>query len=244
MSSVVDLGEHGLKDVPRPERIFQLEIAGVPESFPPLRTAEASGFEGREGELERAAQRVAWRQRLRSRRVLGTAVAGGAVAAAVIVGLLVLGGASSASAAPNSVVALNPSGSISSVVPVGAQPAALTSGAGALWVANLGDRTVTRVDPVSGKTAPAIPVPSTPVGIAAMKNTVWVTSGTGAVSTIDPTYDVDQPKLSSVALSPAGHLVRADDRGADARGLRLDLGRRSGRLRLADRSGFQAGRYA
>ncbi len=201
---VVDLGEHALKDLPRPERIFQLEIAGLPVSFPPLRTAEASGFEGREGELERAAQRVAWRQRLRSRRVLGAAVVAGAAAAAVIVALLALGGASQASAAPNSVVALNPSGSISSVVPVGAQPAALTSGAGALWVANLGDRTVTRVNPVSGKTAPAIPLPSTPVGIAATKNRVWVTSGTGAVSTIDPTYDVDQPKLSSVALSPAG----------------------------------------
>jgi ABC-type transport system substrate-binding protein/class 3 adenylate cyclase/streptogramin lyase len=186
---VVDLGEQALKDLPRPERIFQLEIADLPESFPPLRSAAAP---------------VAWQRRLRSRRVIGTAVAGGAVAAAVIVGLLVLGGASSASAAPNSVVALNPSGSISSVVPVGAQPAALTSGAGALWVANLGDRTVTRVNPVSGKTAPAIPVPSTPVGIAAMKDTVWVTSGSGAVSTIDPTYDVDQRKLPSVDLTPTG----------------------------------------
>jgi len=48
---VLDLGEHELKDLNRPERIFQLEIDGLPSSFPPLRTAQASAFEGREGEL-------------------------------------------------------------------------------------------------------------------------------------------------------------------------------------------------
>ena len=54
---LVDLGEHELKDLKRPERIFQLEIDGLESSFPPLRTAESSAFEGREGELERAAER-------------------------------------------------------------------------------------------------------------------------------------------------------------------------------------------
>jgi class 3 adenylate cyclase len=56
---VRDLGEHELEDLNRPERIFQLEIDGLPSSFPPLRTAQASAFEGREGELARAAQGVA-----------------------------------------------------------------------------------------------------------------------------------------------------------------------------------------
>jgi class 3 adenylate cyclase/streptogramin lyase len=200
---VVDLGEHALKDLPRPERIFQLEIADLPGEFPPLRTAEAPAFEGREGELARAADRAVWR-RLYSRRALVAAAVGGAVVVAVLVALLAFGGASRAGVAPNSVVALGPSGSVSAVVPVGAQPAALASGAGALWVANLADQTVTRVDPGSGKTAPAIPVGGTPVGITATKIAVWVTGGTGAVSKIDPTYDVDQPKLSSVALSPVG----------------------------------------
>jgi class 3 adenylate cyclase len=35
---VVDLGEHMLKDIDRPERIFQLDAPGVPHRFPPLRT--------------------------------------------------------------------------------------------------------------------------------------------------------------------------------------------------------------
>ena len=56
---LVDLGEHELKDLKRPERIFQVEIDGLPSSFPPLRTATTSAFEGREGELERAAEEVA-----------------------------------------------------------------------------------------------------------------------------------------------------------------------------------------
>ena len=33
-----DLGEYRLKDIDRPERIYQLEVAGLPSAFPPLRT--------------------------------------------------------------------------------------------------------------------------------------------------------------------------------------------------------------
>ena len=33
-----DLGEHRLKDIDRPERIYQLDVDGLPTSFPPLRT--------------------------------------------------------------------------------------------------------------------------------------------------------------------------------------------------------------
>ena len=36
-----DLGPHRLKDLSAPERIFQLEIEGLPSAFPPLRTLEA-----------------------------------------------------------------------------------------------------------------------------------------------------------------------------------------------------------
>ena len=33
-----DLGEHALKDVAQPERLYQLEVPGLPIGFPPLRT--------------------------------------------------------------------------------------------------------------------------------------------------------------------------------------------------------------
>ena len=64
-----DLGTHRLKDLARPERLFQLVIEGVPDQFPPLRTLDSTpnnlptqltSFIGREGDVADA------------RRVLGT----------------------------------------------------------------------------------------------------------------------------------------------------------------------------
>jgi predicted ATPase/class 3 adenylate cyclase len=40
--TVRDLGMHRLKDLSRPERLFQLVIEGAPDSFPPLRTLEST----------------------------------------------------------------------------------------------------------------------------------------------------------------------------------------------------------
>ncbi len=56
-----DLGRHVLRDVPAPERLYQLDIEGLRVEFPPLRTARPStgnlpvrmtSFIGRDGELE------------------------------------------------------------------------------------------------------------------------------------------------------------------------------------------------
>ncbi len=58
--SLRDLGEHRLKDLPRPEHLFQLVIAGLPQDFPPLKSLDArpnnlplqlTSFVGREQEL-------------------------------------------------------------------------------------------------------------------------------------------------------------------------------------------------
>jgi predicted ATPase/class 3 adenylate cyclase len=55
-----DLGEHRLKDLPAPERVWQLVIDGLDSDFPPLRAlsptnlpAERTSFVGREREIER-----------------------------------------------------------------------------------------------------------------------------------------------------------------------------------------------
>ncbi|MGH2573117.1 MAG: ATP-binding protein [Actinomycetota bacterium] len=56
-----DLGEHRLKDLARPERIFQLTIDALPPEFPPIRSLETpsnlpfqrTSFVGREGEVAR-----------------------------------------------------------------------------------------------------------------------------------------------------------------------------------------------
>jgi len=58
--TVQDLGEHGLKDLTRPERVFQLIPEGLQEQFPPLLSlgavpnnlpAQLTGFVGRQAEL-------------------------------------------------------------------------------------------------------------------------------------------------------------------------------------------------
>ena len=65
-----DLGSHRLKDLGRPEQLFQLEADGLPRSFPPLRSldnpkllnnlpAQASSFIGRETELAEVRRLVA-----------------------------------------------------------------------------------------------------------------------------------------------------------------------------------------
>jgi class 3 adenylate cyclase len=41
-----DLGAHRLKSLPRPERIFQLSIPGLPADFPPLQSLETRGRPG------------------------------------------------------------------------------------------------------------------------------------------------------------------------------------------------------
>jgi class 3 adenylate cyclase len=54
--SLRDLGEHQLKDLDEPERIYQLVAPGLATDFPPLKTAAPAPFEGKEVELAAAAQ--------------------------------------------------------------------------------------------------------------------------------------------------------------------------------------------
>ncbi len=58
--SLRDLGEHRLKDIAEPQQLFQVSAAGLPESFPPLRTLDdrptnlprrLSSFVGREQQI-------------------------------------------------------------------------------------------------------------------------------------------------------------------------------------------------
>jgi predicted ATPase/class 3 adenylate cyclase len=66
--SVRDLGEHRLKDLPAPERLYQLAIDGLPADFPPLRSLSArpnnlprpaTSFIGREQQIDEIKARLA-----------------------------------------------------------------------------------------------------------------------------------------------------------------------------------------
>jgi predicted ATPase/class 3 adenylate cyclase/tetratricopeptide (TPR) repeat protein len=65
---VVDMGEHGLKDLTRPEHVYQLNVDGLPAEFPALKSLNAvannlpqqlTEFVGREREVEEAQRLLA-----------------------------------------------------------------------------------------------------------------------------------------------------------------------------------------
>jgi ABC-type transport system substrate-binding protein/class 3 adenylate cyclase/streptogramin lyase len=188
--SLRDLGEHELKDLDEPERLYELVLPGSTEVFPPLRTASSAPFAGREEELAAAAA-VQLRKRP-SRRVL-TAVGIALLVVAGVVGALTLAetGSSAAHAIEgNSVGVIKASnGKVSSAIPVGTSPSGVYVGGGATWVANTADDSVSRIDLRTGNVS-QIQVGGGPVGVVGVVGVggggaVWVTNGLdGTVSRI------------------------------------------------------------
>ena len=89
---------------------------------------------------------------------MGKAIAAGAAAAVCVLALAAFvatrGAARPQLIHPNSVVVIDPaSGKLLADVPVGVEPASITAGFGSVWVGNLADGTVSRIDP-SAKQAP------------------------------------------------------------------------------------------
>jgi peptide/nickel transport system substrate-binding protein len=70
---------------------------------------------------------------------------------------------------------------VTATIAVGRAPTGVAVGAGAVWVANSGDGTVTRIDPTTDKPVKTITVGGSPQGIIVAANRVWtsVQPGTG-----------------------------------------------------------------
>ena len=64
-------------------------------------------------------------------------------------------------------------------VRTGSRPSAVAAGAGAVWVANATNGTVSRIDPASQKVVGTIPIAGTPVALAVGFGAVWVVNGEG-----------------------------------------------------------------
>ncbi len=60
-------------------------------------------------------------------------------------------------------------------IPVGDEPVAVAVGADAVWVANAGDGTVSRIDPGTRTVVETIEVGNRPSGIVVADGLVWVT---------------------------------------------------------------------
>jgi YVTN family beta-propeller protein len=191
--TIRDLGERRLKDIERPERLAQLVIEGLPSEFGPLKTLDV--------ELARR----------RRRMYVGSALIG-VLAAAVAIPVFALGqgsGGGSANVAPNSVAIIDPtSNNVTGSVPVGIRPGPVAVGAGAVWVGNGDDRTLSRVDPQTRTVVANISLNTTPTGLAVGAGAVWVASGLlGSVTRIDPSVNSPSTTIEVTFQSNAGSVA-------------------------------------
>ncbi len=156
--SLRSLGEHRLKDFDQPVRLYQLERDGLPAAFPDIRAPRA--------------------ERPLTRRPLVLVAA--AVAAVIVVGAAVAAFRAGNGGDPAGRVAvIDPeSSSVAGSVPAGHDPGPVTSGAGSIWVGNLGDRTVTKIDPVRRvQTATVSLQGRSPTGLDYRAGALWVAHG-------------------------------------------------------------------
>jgi YVTN family beta-propeller protein len=143
--------------------------------------------------------------------------AGGAVLLAAIITAavkLAASGASTVRAPPNSLAAIDVhSDRVTGVVAVGARPSAVAFGSGSLWVANLDDQNISRVDPTMLRTVHTITVVGPPTGIAASADGVWVVESTlnpglvrssVLVGRVDPEFDRFGPPVRIGNVVPSG----------------------------------------
>jgi YVTN family beta-propeller protein len=178
-----DLGEQRLKDFNRPVHLYQAAADGLPASFPPLRPEAELGPAG-----EAALPTPLWR---RPAAFAAAAVLVALVAAAIV---LVTRGSESglAGVRPDHVGIIDPeTNEIAAEVPVGIRPGPLAVGHGAVWVGNLEDRTLTRLDARARMPVATLALDNrTPTGIAVGAAAVWVAHGLrGQLSRVDPQFN-------------------------------------------------------
>src|SRR5262245_1794774 len=191
--SFLDLGEHRLKGLDRPHRLFQVSAPGLPHEFPALGTERGeAGLDigGREDDLAAAARvAVAAGQgsRVGRRRLIVVLSALAVAAAAALVGLaLTREDEGAAAVVPNSVVRIEPEANeIVGVLPAGQNPEAVTTSGAHLWVANRTDDTLTHVDTRTGETRTLGGFPF-PTSLDTQGNRIWVGNNTsGNIVAID-----------------------------------------------------------
>jgi YVTN family beta-propeller protein len=190
-----DLGTYRLKDIDRPEHLYQLVVADLPSRFPPLR-----------------AEKVAAPHPLRRRSILAGAIAG-VIAAAIAIPIFALGrggpdGASIDAAAGNSLAIFDPaSNRLVADIGSGTTPTDVALGAGAAWITNTADGTVDRIDLATRTVRQTIRVGNGPEGIAFDAGSVWVANGLDrTVVRIDPRSNVVTQTIG-VGNGPGGIAV-------------------------------------
>jgi class 3 adenylate cyclase/DNA-binding beta-propeller fold protein YncE len=135
-TAVRDLGEFELKDLDRPERLFQIDAEGLPSGFPPLKATRLAPPHAR----------------VRRRITIALIALLIVVVAAVTAAVLVAGGDSAPTVVPNSLVKIDPeSNEIVDVIPVGRNPGEVRVVGDYVFVSSDADKTLTRIDARTGE---------------------------------------------------------------------------------------------
>ena len=185
--------------------------------------------------------------RVRRRRL--AAIAAAVAAVAIAAALFARRDPAAVVVPPNSVVAVDPDANrVVAAIPVGVGPVDVAVGGGDVWVANRGDRTVSRIDAATRRLVRNVQLPVAPRALAVTRNDVWVaTTYPGMVIRV-------QVATSAVAreiLLPSPHVrgFEALDVAAGGAGVwtatfegafRIDTGRSRVARRVAAVGGEQA----
>ena len=166
---VRELGLYRLKDIDRPERLFQLDIDGLSAGFARLKAEKVEP------------------PRHFTRRPMFIGAVAGVIAAAVAIPIFAFGsghggaGRLPEAATNNSLAIFNPrSGRLVADPGVGATPVHAAYGYGAYWVTNADANSVSKIDSGTNAVVDTIPnVGSSPSGIAVGNGDVWVANSLG-----------------------------------------------------------------
>ena len=144
--------------------------------------------------------------RRRRRLLLIAVVAAAALAAVVALIVAAVDGdeAPPLELVPGSVGLVDPeTNELVRVVQVGKEPRAMVAGFGSLWVANYGDRTVTRIPLTEGR-ASTIAIPGRPVGLAVADDALWAATFEGALVRVDPQFESVGEPIPIASETPGG----------------------------------------
>jgi class 3 adenylate cyclase len=156
--SVRELGLYRLKDFDQPERLYQLDIDGLPSKFPPLNAQSA---------------------RSSQRRLL---LVGAAALAVIIVTAAVFaftrGGGGGVEVGPTSLAVIDPkSNAVVDAIDLGFKSNLIAAGEGFVWVVDPNGGTLRRIDPHTHEAKTfgiAVGAGDIPFGLAAGAGAVWV----------------------------------------------------------------------
>jgi YVTN family beta-propeller protein len=108
----------------------------------------------------------------------------------------------------DSVAAIDPATNrVTAVVPTGIRPGPVASGAGSIWVGNLDDGSLTRVDRETKRAISNISLPSTPTAVTFARGAVWVVDGRlGVLYRVNPRFETvsDPVEMGDRSIRHAG----------------------------------------